>query len=109
VARKLRRDYEWAAELVDRDDDIQDVAHFGTLTEAMGWNPLRKTGDKIQHALLVHYVSFSSDCDVDEEAGRSYAYLDDDGRLTNRFEDGARVPDRYIREAVRARTEQVPA
>jgi hypothetical protein len=100
VARKLRRDYEWAAELVDRDDDIQDVAHFDSLCGALTWNPPLSAGDKIQHALMIHHVSSSPDCDVDEEVGRSYAYLAD-GRLPTRFEDGSRVPDRYIREAVR--------
>ena len=93
--------YEWDCETVaavDTDDaaenDVLDHAHGATLAEVLRWSRQNPPDPGTRHDIVLVR---------DDDDGRSWAYMEDDGSLPEFFEDAycrrvAKVPKRFHAE-----------
>jgi hypothetical protein len=82
--------YEWVAEKTDEDGDIIDTNYTDTLADARAWK-----GDAEGNLGLVK----KRGNEEESEVFRAYAYFDENGYLSDYFEDGSHVPARFLKEA----------
>lgn len=90
--------YEWKAEQTDRYGDIIDVDHNDSLKQLLAANDEMVDGAVVLNVCLVKSVATGPNergLDTDEQA---YAYIVD-GLLEVNFDNGDKVPNKYIKEA----------
>lgn len=83
--------YEWVLETLDEHGDIQDVTHYDTLLELFS-QPKPNRAD-------VGLVR-SEGSEANGIENRQWAYLED-GKLPNKFDGGAAIPERFRNEVSR--------
>lgn len=82
--------YEWNAEEWDEYDDILDHDHADKLETLK----LHHKGDSTRHIVLIKDIW----CPIEEDLkSRAYAYVEN-GELPENFDDGSKVPQRFINE-----------
>jgi hypothetical protein len=91
--------YEWDCEEVTADEfeDVVDHWHDDAFAAVLAQSKTEPTEGSAYRVVLVR----------DDDDGRSWAYLDDAGRLPEYFEDAsfrktARVPNRFVKEVQQA-------
>jgi len=92
--------YEWVVEEIDEHSDIVDVNHFDNLKDARQLEAfLQKTGAPVDVGLV--RFNFSID---GAHLDKGWAYFTD-GKLPVVFDNGEKVPKKYIAESVKTPTE----
>lgn len=90
--------YEWVVEEME-DDEIVDCFYFDTQTEALVVrNALLAEGKAVDFGVCKRFFENQGDAEdiILDEASRTYAYVDEDGKLPALFEDGSAVPKRFF-------------
>lgn len=90
--------YEWDCELVDEHGDIIEHMHGASYAEVKAWS--KSNPCKVENTHSIVLVR-------DDDEWRSWAYVDDDGKLPVFFQDAAlcnvaRVPQRFHKEIAKA-------
>jgi hypothetical protein len=83
--------YEWVVEHVDEHGDIVDVFHGDKLAAVLPWVGAAPSGFRADIGLVRDQL------DRNDNLDRSWAYVDEDG-LAEEFDNGRRVPKRFLAE-----------
>jgi hypothetical protein len=94
--------YEWDVEEIDEHDDVQDHYHSATYAEAKATHELVPA----EGTNMTSRIVLVRDDDNTRTGCRAWAYIQDDGKLPDYFEDAhgvevAKVPKRFHEEVAR--------